>query len=118
MTEFSLYYMDIRRSCFHDTLTLNDKSVLVRNGSIQIRGRSSPPEVFLGKGVLQICSKFTGKHPCQRVISIKFIFLCVFIEITLPHGCSLVNLLHISRTSFYKNTFGGLFLQMACMLES
>ena len=25
--------------------------------------RSSPPEVFLGKGVLKICSKFTGKHP-------------------------------------------------------
>ena len=26
--------------------------------------RSSPPEVFLGKGVLKICSKFTGEHPC------------------------------------------------------
>ena len=25
--------------------------------------RSSPPEVFLGKGILKICSKFTGKHP-------------------------------------------------------
>ena len=22
------------------------------------------PEVFLGKGVLKICSKFTGEHPC------------------------------------------------------
>ena len=26
--------------------------------------RSSHPEVFLGKGVLKICSKFTGEHPC------------------------------------------------------
>ena len=33
--------------------------------------RSSPPEVFLGKGVLKICSKFTGKHPSRSVISIS-----------------------------------------------
>ena len=26
--------------------------------------RSSPPEVSLRKGVLKICSKFTGKQPC------------------------------------------------------
>ena len=28
--------------------------------------RSSHPEVFLGKGVQKICSKFTGEHPCQK----------------------------------------------------
>ena len=33
--------------------------------------RSSHPEVFLVKGVLKICSKFTGEHPCRNVISIK-----------------------------------------------
>ena len=33
--------------------------------------RSSRPDVFLGKGILKICSKFTGEHPCQSVISIK-----------------------------------------------
>ena len=33
--------------------------------------RRSHPEVFLGKGVLKICSKFTGDHPCRSVISIK-----------------------------------------------
>ena len=33
--------------------------------------RSSSPEVFLGKDVLKICSKFTGEHPCRSVISIK-----------------------------------------------
>ena len=32
---------------------------------------SSHSEVFLRKGVLKICSKFTGEHPCQKVISIK-----------------------------------------------
>ena len=35
--------------------------------------RSSHPEVFLRKGVLKICSKFTGEHPCQSVISIKLL---------------------------------------------
>ena len=34
--------------------------------------------------------------------------LCNFIEITPQHGCSFVNLLHISRTLSYKNTSGGL----------
>ena len=33
--------------------------------------RSSHPDVFLEKGVLKICSKFTGEHPCQSAISIK-----------------------------------------------
>ena len=33
--------------------------------------RSSPSEVFLGKGVLKICSKFTGEHPCRSAISIQ-----------------------------------------------
>ena len=33
--------------------------------------RSGHPEVFLRKSVLKICSKFTGKHSCQSVISIK-----------------------------------------------
>ena len=28
------------------------------------------------------------------------------------YGCSLVNLMHIFKTPFYKNTFGGLFLHL------
>ena len=52
--------------------------------------RSSHQEVFLEKGFLKICSKFTGESPCRSVISIK--------------------LLHIFRTSFTKNTSGRLFL--------
>ena len=37
-------------------------------------------------------------------------FLSNFVEITLRHGCSPVNLLHIFRTPFSKNTSGWLFL--------
>ena len=72
--------------------------------------RNSHPEVFLEKGVLKICSKFTGEHPCQSVISIKL--LCNFIEITLRHGCSPVNSMHIFRTPFLKNPSGRLLLHI------
>ena len=36
----------------------------------KINGRSRPSDVFLGKGVLKICSKFTGEHPCRSATSI------------------------------------------------
>ena len=68
---------------------------------------SSPPELFSWKGVQKICSKFT-EHLCRSVISKKL--LCNFIRITLQHGCSAVNLLHIFRKPFYKNNSGGLLL--------
>ena len=70
----------------------------------------SRPIKFLRKGVLKICSKFTGERSCQSVISIKL--LCIFIEITLRHWCSLVNCRNIFRKSFYKNTSGGLLLAL------
>ena len=66
--------------------------------------RSSHLEVFIEKRVLKICSIFTGEHPCRNAISIKL--LCNFIEITLRHGCSPVNLLHIFRAPFLRNTSG------------
>ena len=69
-----------------------------------LRAKLTYPEVFLGKGVLKICSKFTGEHPCGSAFSINL--LCNFIEITLQHGCSPVNLLHIFRTAFLKNSAG------------
>ena len=47
-------------------------------------------------------------HPCRSAISINL--LCNFIGIALRHGCCPVNLLHIFRTSFLKNTSGQLFL--------
>ena len=40
-----------------------------------------------------------------------------FIEITLCHGCSPVNLVHIFRTPFPKNTSRGLFVYPAASLK-
>ena len=70
--------------------------------------RSSHPVVFLLKLVLKISNKYAGEHPCRRVISIKL--LCNFIEVTFRHECSPVNLLHIFRAAFTKNTYGKLLL--------
>ena len=36
------------------------------------RSRSSLPEVFFEKGVLKICSKFTGEHACRSAISMIY----------------------------------------------
>ena len=72
--------------------------------------RGSHPEVFLGKGCLKICSKFTKEYPCRSVISIHL--QSIFIEITLWHGCSPANLLHIFRTPFLKITSGWLLLKL------
>ena len=38
--------------------------------------------------------------------------LCNFIEVALQHGCSPVNLLHIFKTPFLKNTTEGLLLSL------
>ena len=45
----------------------------------------------------------------RSVISIKLLYN--FIEITLRHGCSPVNLLYIFKTLFPKNICGGLLLR-------
>ena len=37
--------------------------------------RNSHPEVFLGKGVLKICSTLTGEHLCRSAISISRVTL-------------------------------------------
>ena len=79
---------------------------------IQIHAyKSSHLEVFLRNGILKICSKFTGEHPCGSAISIKV--LCNFIETTLRYGCSPVNLLHIFRTPFLENTSWSLLLKLS-----
>ena len=56
--------------------------------------------MFLGKGVLKICSKFTGEHPCWSAISIRHVF-------------SPVKSLHIFRTPFLKNISGWLVVHLA-----
>ena len=66
------------------------------------KSKSSPSEVFLGQGVLEKWSKFTGEHPCRSVISVKL--QSNLIEIALQHRCSPVNLVHIFRVPFPRNT--------------
>ena len=56
------------------------------------------------KGVLIICIKFTGEHPCRMVISKK-------LQSNFETGCFTVNLLHFFKTSVSINTSGGLLLQ-------
>ena len=63
--------------------------------------------MFLEKGVLKICSKFTGEHPCRSVISTKL--LCNSIEITLWDRCSAVSLLIFSEHLFLRTSLEGCF---------
>ena len=56
---------------------------------------------------MKICSKFTGEHPSRSTISIKL--QSSFIENTLRHGCSAVNLLHIFGTPFLRTPLNDCF---------
>ena len=69
--------------------------------------RSSQPDKFLGKGLLKICSKFRGEHPCRSVISINLLAI-------LQHGCSFVNLRDIFKPPIPKNTSDRLHLYGRC----
>ena len=63
--------------------------------------QKQPCRGVLGKSNLKLNSKFTGKHPCQSAISRK----CLnFIEITLRHGFSPVNVMHVFRICFLIRT--------------
>ena len=64
--------------------------------------QKQPSESVFRRRCLKICSKFTGEHPCQSAISIKL--QSNFTEIALWHECSPVNLMHVFRTLFPKNT--------------
>ena len=86
------------------------KGYSLTNCAFPLNFKSSHPGVFLRKGVLKRCSQITRKHPYQSVISKKL--TCNFIEIALWHGCSPVNLLHIFRTPFPKNTSGRLLVKL------
>ena len=64
------------------------------------KSRSSPPEVFLKK----VFWKYTVNLQENTHAEVWFQKSCF--QITFRHGCSPVNLLHIFRTSFPKNTSG------------
>ena len=93
------------------TLLLNHFSI-----STKISSPKQPSRGFLKKAVIKIFRKFTGEHPCRSVISIKL--LSNFFEIALRHWCFPVNLLHIFRTPFYKNTYGGMLLMITFFLTT
>ena len=68
--------------------------------------------MFVRKGALKMCSKFTVEHPCGSAISIKL--LCNFIEITLRHGCFPVNImslhhLYMGQSFTFKNVSRAIF---------
>ena len=73
--------------------------------------RSSPPTVFLGKGVLKIWSRRTPMPKCDFNKVFNKVD-CNFIEIALRYGFSPVNLLRIFRTPFPMNTSEGLLLML------
>ena len=89
---------------------LRQRFLLPKFWDLRRNFKSSHLEVLLRKDVLKLCSKFTGENSYRSAISIKL--LCNFIEITLCHGCSPVNLLHIFRTPFSMNTPGWLLLKL------
>ena len=71
-----------------DIITLLDNKILTKmdqfKRELQVKycfpfsSRSSPSLLFSGKHALKICSKFTVEHPCQSVISIKFLPVQLF----------------------------------------
>ena len=100
----NLFLQKIFSGCFWNfNEALKSKYWMIKYSIWISKSRSSQPDVFLVKGVLKICSKFTGEYPCRSVILIKLLQL-YWNEITLRHGYSPVNLLLIFRTPFSKNT--------------
>ena len=81
------------------TIKVRKKDTAAMNqlrGKVTIQlSRSSPSELFLGKGFLKICSKFTGEHPCRSAISVKL--LCNFIKFA----------------AYFQNTFSQEYLWLA-----
>ena len=74
---------------------------------LSVNFRSSRSELFLGKGVLKICSQFTGENRCRSASS------HFEVGVTLRHGCSPESLLHILRAPFPISTSGWLLPKFA-----
>ena len=102
--DFSLPLLQITTKSTH--FPLSKKKTQKQPSRCVLRKRCS-------ENMLQIYSKFTGERPCQSVISINL--QRNFIKITLRHVYSPVNLLHIFREPFPKNTFGWLLLNITIL---
>ena len=71
---------------------------------IQIKNRSSRPEVFCKKGVPRNFAKFTRKHLCQSLFFNKVADLrrAILLKKTLWHGYFCVNFWKFLGTPFLK----------------
>ena len=54
----------------NDTEMQTKKQHYIKKVRVQWNLRNSHLDAFLGKGVLKICSKFTGEHPCRSATSL------------------------------------------------
>ena len=70
------------------------------------------------RGVLRKRCSENMQQIYRRTPMPKCDLLCNFIEIALRHGCSPVNLLHIFRPPFSKNTSGRLLLIVRYLFDS
>ena len=64
--------------------------------------RSNHQEVFLGKDVLKVCTKFTGEHPCHSVVSIKLSWCAIS---RLYRNRTLTRLFSCKFAACFQNTF-------------
>ena len=80
LNEISLFFSAVKVALHINFLSVNIH-LFTRTQLKTKRNSSMPPELFSGKGVLKICSKFTGEHRCRSVISKKV--LCNFVKILL-----------------------------------
>ena len=78
--------------------------------------QKQPPRGVPRKMFPENMKQIYREHPCRDVISIKL--QSNFIEVALRHGCSTVNLLHVSRTAFPRNTSGLLFFAPIYLSEA
>ena len=91
-----------------DTTLLNTilPLVIIPGCFISLSPQRHPLRGILSKRCSENMHQTCRRAPCRSAISIKLLWN--FIEIALWHECSPVNLLHIFRTSFCKNTYEGL----------
>ena len=72
-TSENLWLSDVFRGYRKRPVAWNGLILLFFTYKYKTLTRSGPPDVFLVKGVLRICSKITEEHPCRSVISTEFL---------------------------------------------
>ena len=110
---FSFFYLKIFKIHFHGVWPLFHSTLqntwIFNVKSWDWNSRSSRPELLLWKGVLKICSKFTGEHPYRNAISIKL--LCNFNwNHTLAWVFSCKFAVYFQHTFFLRTPLNGCFL--------